>query len=231
MPDLILIVEDEPDVSDLLVFTFKSAGFAVVSTRDGGEVLNLIKQKPPSLVILDLMLPGMDGTDVCRALKRDSKFSSIPIMMLTAKAEETDRIVGLELGADDYITKPFSPREIVLRAKSILRRHHTPHQTGDEVMRADELQVDLGRHMVTIKGKAVDLTATEFKLLSILLERRGRVQTRDRLLSDVWNYDASIDTRTVDTHVRRLREKVGAKIARQIETVRGVGYRFSETHS
>lgn len=227
MADLILIVEDEGDVLDLLSFTFKNAGFQVASAKDGEEAVRKVKRSPPSLILLDLMLPGLDGMEVCRTLKRDPHLSTIPIVMLTAKAEETDRIVGLELGADDYITKPFSPREVVLRVKSILRRTHHGVLNNKNLLQADDLVLDLAAHMVTLDGKRLDLTATEFKLLSVLLERRGRVQTRDRLLNDVWNYDADMDTRTVDTHMRRLREKIGSNAARRIETVRGIGYRFS----
>jgi two-component system phosphate regulon response regulator PhoB len=177
-------------------------------------------------VVLDLMLPEVEGTDVCKRLKAEAKTAQIPILMLTAKAEEVDRVLGLELGADDYVTKPFSPREVVLRIKSILRRAQGEAEPA-EVLKIGDIVVDRAKHEVTVKNKPVELTATEFKLLAMLMERRGRVQSRDRLLTDVWGYEGDVDTRTVDTHVRRLREKLG-KAADCIETIRGVGYRFVE---
>jgi two-component system phosphate regulon response regulator PhoB len=177
--------------------------------------------------VLDLMLPGMHGLDVCKALKVAPETKGIPIIILTAKAEEVDRIVGLELGADDYMTKPFSPRELVLRIQGILRRAAgQPEEPA--VTRMGDIAMDRTQHRVTVKGKPLELTATEFKLLATLIERRGRVQSRDVLLNDVWSYESAIDTRTVDTHVRRLREKLG-KASRHIETVRGFGYRMNET--
>jgi two-component system phosphate regulon response regulator PhoB len=224
MSETVLIVEDEADVADLLVYNLQKAGYKTVTARDGDAGLRKAREILPSVVILDLMLPGLDGTEVCRQLKVDSKTALIPIIMLTAKAEEVDRIVGLELGAEDYVTKPFSPREVVLRVKSILRRAKG-EPSAAEIVKDGDLVVDRAQHQVTIKGKPVELTATEFKLLALLMERRGRVQTRDMLLSDVWEYTGDVDTRTVDTHVRRLRDKLG-KAADRIETVRGVGYRY-----
>ncbi len=226
MPDTILIVDDEPDVVDLLVFSLQKAGYKTLTARDGNAALQKARDELPTLVVLDLMLPERDGSDVCRQLKADPKTAAIPVIMLTAKAEEVDRIVGLELGADDYITKPFSPRELALRVKSVLRRASGKPESS-EVLKHNDLIVDLAKHEASIKGKKIDLTATEFKLLVMLLERRGRVQTRDALLTDVWGYEGDVDTRTVDTHVRRLREKLG-KVADAIETIRGVGYRFTE---
>jgi two-component system phosphate regulon response regulator PhoB len=226
MPETILIVDDEPDVSDLLVYNLQKAGYKTVTARDGGVALQKARDEVPSLILLDLMLPQMDGTEVCRHLKADSKTAHIPIIMLTAKAEEVDRVVGLELGADDYVTKPFSPREIALRVKSVLRRA-SGKTAPAEILKFGDLTIDIAKHEVTLKGKVVDLTATEFKLLATLLERRGRVQSRDRLLTDVWGYVGDVDTRTVDTHMRRLREKLG-KASDYVETVRGVGYRFAE---
>jgi two-component system phosphate regulon response regulator PhoB len=170
------------------------------------------------------MLPGMSGLEVCKALKAEPTTKNIPILMLTAKAEEVDRILGFELGADDYMTKPFSPRELVLRVQSVLRRA-TSQPEKAEVLKLGDILVDRTRHAVSVRGKELDLTATEFKLLSTLIERRGRVQSRDELLNDVWGYESVIDTRTVDTHVRRLREKLG-KAADCIETIRGFGYRM-----
>jgi two-component system phosphate regulon response regulator PhoB len=226
MPELILIVDDEPDVLDLLVYNLQKAGYKTITARDGASALQKARDEVPSLIVLDLMLPQMDGTEVCRHLKAEPKTAHIPIIMLTAKAEEVDRVVGLELGADDYVTKPFSPREIALRVKGVLRRA-SGKSTPAEILKFADITVDIAKHEVTLKGKVVDLTATEFKLLTTLLERRGRVQSRDRLLTDVWGYEGDVDTRTVDTHMRRLREKMG-KAADYVETVRGVGYRFAD---
>jgi two-component system phosphate regulon response regulator PhoB len=225
MPDTILIVEDEQDVLDLVVYNLKKAGYHTVTARDGVGGLNKARDLLPALVVLDLMLPQLEGTEVCKRLKADSKTANIPILMLTAKASEVDRILGLELGADDYVTKPFSPRELVLRVKSILGRIKG---RASEVLKHGDLVVDLARHKVSFKDKTLDLTATEFKLIATLLERRGRVQSRDCLLTDVWGYEGDIDSRTVDTHIRRLREKLG-KAGDFIETVRGVGYRFTDS--
>jgi two-component system phosphate regulon response regulator PhoB len=228
MAESILVVDDEQDVLDLLVYNLQKAGFKTVTARDGAAALQKARDEVPSLIVLDLMLPQMDGIEVCRHLKVEPRTAHIPIIMLTAKAEEVDRIVGLELGADDYVTKPFSPRELALRVKGILRRIGGKTAPA-EVLKFGDLIVDIAKHEVTIKGKVTELTATEFKLLTTLLERRGRVQSRDRLLIDVWGYEGDVDTRTVDTHLRRLRGKLGRGVAGYIETVRGVGYRFAET--
>lgn len=220
----ILVVDDEPDVLELISFNLKAAGYDVVSAADGRQALARAKGGHVQLIILDLMIPEMDGLEVCKNLRRDPETASIPILILTAKATEVDRVLGLELGADDYVTKPFSPRELVLRVKRLLR----PLDAGGgkpPLMSGKDLTVDIARHEVRIKGKPVELTATEFKLLTLLMERRGRVQSRDQLLRDVWEYDSLIDTRTVDTHVRRLREKLGSA-AKYLDTVRGIGYRF-----
>ncbi|PTX91929.1 DNA-binding response regulator [Verrucomicrobia bacterium LW23] len=226
MSQKILIVDDEADVVDIVSMNLKAAGYTVVSADNGATGLAKARAELPALIILDLMLPQMSGLEICKALDKEPTTRSIPVIMLTAKAEEVDKIVGLELGADDYITKPFSPRELVLRVKSVLRRGSDKVETEEKIV-IGELELDHARHEVTIQGKPVELTATEFKLLALLMERRGRVQGRDRLLNDVWGYESVIDTRTVDTHVRRLREKLGA-LANYIETVRGVGYRISE---
>lgn len=226
MPESILIVDDEQDVLDLLAYHLQRAGYKVFTARDGATALQKAREQLPALVVLDLMLPEVEGTDVCKRLKAEAKTAQIPILMLTAKAEEVDRVLGLELGADDYVTKPFSPREVVLRIKSILRRAQGEAEPA-EVLKIGDIVVDRAKHEVTVKNKPVELTATEFKLLAMLMERRGRVQSRDRLLTDVWGYEGDVDTRTVDTHVRRLREKLG-KAADCIETIRGVGYRFVE---
>ena len=220
------MVDDEPDLVELVEFNLKNAGFEVITAVDGTEALQKARTLLPDLIFLDLMLPGVDGMEVCKTLRREPATAAIPIIILTAKAAEIDRVLGLELGADDYVTKPFSPRELILRAKSILRRGQ-PAEAPKEVLRMGDLVIDQPRHTVTVQGKKVDLTATEFKLVTLLAQRRGRVQSREQLLQDVWEYDTLIDTRTVDTHMRRLREKLG-KAARHLDTVRGVGYRFTE---
>ena len=222
---LILIIEDEPDVMDLLERQFRKAGFATAAATEGAEGIAAAQKQKPALIILDLMLPKMSGLEVCRVLKTDGATRHIPIVMLTARVEEVDRIVGLELGADDYVTKPFSPREVVLRAQAILRRSGAP--TDEESLVAGPITIDRLRHQVSVDGEKVNLTSLEFKLLHRLAERRGRVQDRERLLADVWGYESSIDTRTVDTHVRRLREKLG-RAGEVIETVRGFGYRLRD---
>src|ERR1700677_217252 len=223
----ILVADDEPDVLQLVSSNLKNAGFNVIKAEDGLSALTQARDTLPSLIVLDLMLPEMSGLEGCRILKKEPATSQIPIIMLTAKAEEVDRIVGLELGADDYLTKPFSPRELVLRVKSVIRRagplahQETPH------LKAGLVAIDRERHLVRVRGKQVDLTATEFKLLSLLVERRGRVQSRDGLLNEVWGYESVIDTRTAGPRVRRLREKLGTG-ADCIETIRGFGYRVAE---
>ncbi len=222
----VLVADDEKDVLTLVCNNLKAAGFTTLQADDGPSALDQARAQMPALIVLDLMLPGMSGLEVCKTLKSDPTTKAIPIVMLTAKAEEVDRILGFELGADDYITKPFSPRELVLRVQSVLRRASAPTEQAD-VMKHGDILIDRTRHEVKVRGKALDLTATEFKLLTTLIERRGRVQSRDVLLNDVWGYESSIDTRTVDTHVRRLREKLG-KAADCIETIRGFGYRMIE---
>ncbi|PYJ69214.1 MAG: DNA-binding response regulator [Verrucomicrobia bacterium] len=219
----ILIIEDESDVADLLTLNLRKAGFRVSTASDGASGLQKGREDRPDFIVLDLMLPKMSGLEVCKILKSDTATAQIPILMLTAKAEEVDRIVGLEFGADDYVTKPFSPREIVLRIRAIFRRGEKP----EESLKAGPIAIDPSRHEVRVNGKQVHLTSLEFKLLQTLIQRRGRVQDRDRLLNEVWGYESVIDTRTVDTHVRRLREKLG-KAGDAIETVRGFGYRLRE---
>lgn len=222
----ILVVDDEPEAVELVEFNLKQAGFEVTTAADGAVAVKKARVTLPALIVLDLMLPEIDGLEVCRLLRSDPATAGIPIIMLTAKATEIDRVLGLELGADDYLTKPFSPRELVLRVKKILKRsEEAPGKR--ETMRFGDLQIDVPRHLAAWRGKPFELTATEFKLLVLLAERAGRVQTRDALLRDVWEYDSLIDTRTVDTHMRRLREKLGPA-ARHLDTVRGVGYRFVE---
>jgi len=226
MKTKILVVDDEPDALELIEFNLKANGHEVVTAADGEEALEKAKSILPDLIILDVMLPEVDGMEVCKILRRDQRTSGIPIIMLTAKAAEIDRVLGLELGADDYVTKPFSPRELVLRVKRLLRSNAEPEKKSDQIV-WKELSIDVPRHQVSVKDKNVDLTVTEFKLLTVLAQRRGRVQSREQLLQDVWEYDNLIDTRTVDTHMRRLREKLGSA-AKYLDTVRGVGYRFVE---
>jgi two-component system phosphate regulon response regulator PhoB len=220
----ILLVEDEPDIAEVLQYNLEKEGFEVQVESRGDTALDRIRAEPPALLILDLMLPGLDGLELARILQRDRRTARLPLVMLTARGEEVDRIVGLELGADDYISKPFSPREVVLRVKAVLRRTTHGPPPGD-VLRVGELELDAAAHRLRVKGHEVELTATEFRLLNLLMERAGRVQTRSQLLSDVWGYAEDIDSRTVDTHVRRLRRKLGRE-AERIETVIGVGYRL-----
>ncbi|MES2692651.1 MAG: response regulator transcription factor [Verrucomicrobiota bacterium] len=224
MKPKILVVDDEPEALEILGFKLKEAGFEPLFAKDGARALQSARDNHPALIVLDLMLPEVDGLEVCKILRRDPGTAMIPILMLTARAAEMDRVLGLELGADDYVTKPFSPRELVLRIKKLLARVKASEEPIAHLS-FGELEIDVPRHRVTLSGAAVELTATEFKLLEILARRRGRVQTRDRLLQDVWGYDNPIDSRTVDTHMRRLREKIGP-VADYLETIRGVGYRF-----
>lgn len=220
----VLVVDDEPDAVELVAFNLKKAGFEVTTAEDGMAALEKARQAP-DLIVLDVMLPLLDGLDVCRSLRKDPKTAAIPIIMLTAKGSELDRVLGLELGADDYVTKPFSPRELVLRIKKLLSpRLNEPEK---ELLQFGELLINIPKHEVLVKGSRVALTLTEFKLVKLMAQRCGRVQSREQLLNDVWEYHSPIDTRTVDTHVRRLREKLGSA-ARHLDTVRGVGYRFVE---
>ncbi len=220
----IAILEDEPDIAEVLRFHLERAGFRVDLHPRGDSGLEAIRRNPPQLVVLDLMLPGLDGLEITRTLKRDPATAGLPIVMLTARGEELDRIVGLELGADDYIPKPFSPREVVLRIRAVLRRHGAEPDAGG-LLESGGLVLDTAAHRARVDGEEVALTATEFRLLKVLMERAGRVQSRARLLSDVWGYADDVDSRTVDTHVRRLRRKLGAH-AKRLETVIGVGYRL-----
>lgn len=221
----ILVVDDEPDALEVLGFKLKEAGFTPLFAADGARALAAARAEHPALIVLDIMLPEIDGLEVCRMLRRDAATAAIPILMLTARAAEMDRVIGLELGADDYVTKPFSPRELVLRIRKLLARGGAAGEEPATVMRFGDVSLDIPRHEVRVAEQPVALTATEFKLLQILVERRGRVQSRERLLQDVWGYDNPIDSRTVDTHMRRLREKLGVA-ADHLETIRGVGYRL-----
>ena len=228
----ILVVEDEVDIQEIVSYNLEKAGFTVAAVESGEAALELIRKGLPDLIVLDLMLPGMDGLDVCRLLKQDAETRDLPILMLTARAEEVDRVVGLELGADDYVVKPFSARELTLRIQAILRRLAEGRDTAEEesdtgVMTFGPLTIDKAAHRVTVDGDILALTSTEFSLLATLAERRGRVQSREELLNTVWGYDYAGYGRTVDTHIRRLREKLGGA-SEMVETVRGVGYRFIE---
>ena len=227
--DQILIVEDDKNFLKLVQYNLEKAGFACPSATSGEEALELLKSKSPALVILDIMLPKIDGLEVCRHIRQKPQTKDLPIIMLTAKAEEVDRVVGFEIGADDYIAKPFSPRELVLRVKAILRRKQAGQKpSADETLSDGLVTVNESRHEVTVKNRRIDLPPMEFKLLATLIKRRGRVQTREVFLADVWEIHSDVDTRTVDTHIKRLREKLGAH-GDLIETVVGVGYRWKDS--
>ena len=221
----ILIIEDEPDIRETLSYNFKNEGFKVKSDSSGKGALTLSKSFEPDIIILDLMLPDMSGIDVCKKIKNSDEFSDPSIIMLTAKGEEVDRIIGFEVGADDYVTKPFSIRELILRVKVIIKKQANGFETDNKIS-LGPLNLNLSAHEVSINGNEILLTALEFKLLKHLAQRRGRVQTRDQLLGDVWGYSSEITTRTVDTHIKRLREKLGSEID-FIQTIRGVGYRLN----
>lgn len=220
---LVLIVEDDPDIMQLLTYNLQSANFEVVTAGDGNNALTMARQYLPHLVLLDLMIPGINGFEVCKELKRGADTQKIPIIILTARGDEVDRVVGLELGADDYVVKPFSPRELILRIGAVLRR--APSEKVTAAWQSEGLRVDFQAHRVEVDGSDAVLTATEFKLLTELIRNSGRVQTRDQLLNTVWAYQFEGYARTVDTHVRRLRQKLG-RYSDWIETIRGVGYRF-----
>lgn len=223
----ILVIDDEPDVTELVAYNLKAKGFQVETLNDATGSISKARNYHPDLIILDIMMPHLSGIQICRILRTDNKLARIPIIFLTAKAEPQDRIEGLESGADDYLAKPFSPKELVLRVESILRRVSAPQQPSAAKLRIGAIALDSETHQVTVGAKPIDLTATEFKLLHLLMERQGRVQTREHLLLNVWNYSTDIETRTVDTHVRRLREKLGDE-AGWVETIRGVGYRIAD---
>jgi two-component system phosphate regulon response regulator PhoB len=220
----VVIVEDEVDLLRTLEYNFRQAGFEVSTTSHGRDALRIVAAQPPALVLLDLMLPDLPGTEVCRQIKTDPKTKHIHVIMLTARGEEVDRVVGFELGADDYVTKPFSVRELVLRARAVLRRAEPIEPPSTIKIR--ELTIDSTAHRVLVDGREVLMTALEFRLLFTLASRQGRVQTRETLLNDVWGLHLNVETRTVDTHVKRLREKLGAA-GSLIQTVRGVGYRLA----
>lgn len=226
MKELILIIEDEKDIVKMLEYNLKKEGFRTTSCSDGRRALDAISRERPDLILLDLMLPGLNGLDVCKEIKRDNKTALIPVIILTAKSQESDKIVGLELGADDYVTKPFSPRELVARIKAVLRRGKEKEDLS-KVLRAGDLMIDLSKILVTVKNKPVELTSKEFELLKILMKSKGRVLSRDYLLDSIWGVDQSLEiqTRTVDVHIRTLRKKLKAE-AKRIVTVKNYGYRF-----
>jgi DNA-binding response OmpR family regulator len=226
-PPRILVAEDDPDIGTLLGHSLRKAGFAAVHVPGGREALAQVKREPPDLLVLDVMLPGVDGFEVCRALRADPETAAIPIIMLTARAEESDRIAGLDLGADDYITKPFSPNEVVARVRALLRRAQRTAPPGGSRLAYGPLSVDVERHVVKTAGEEVKLTAKEFLLLQYLMQHRGRVLSRDLLLTDVWGYSYTGGTRTVDVHVRRLREKLPF-LADAIVTVKQFGYKLMD---
>jgi DNA-binding response OmpR family regulator len=219
----ILIVEDDPDISELVRFNIEKVGYQTVQAEDGEQALLMAQKHLPDLALLDLLLPGVSGLEVCRQMKRDPALQHIPIIMVTAKGEEMDRVVGLELGADDYVVKPFSIREIILRIQKLLDRREK--QEAPSILKADSLVLDLEAHTAKLGEMGLELTATEFRLLVHLMQNRGRVQTREILLDRVWGYSFEGYSRTIDTHIRRIRMKLGNH-QDLIETVRGVGYRF-----
>jgi two-component system alkaline phosphatase synthesis response regulator PhoP len=223
----ILIVDDEEHILELIRFNLEKNGYKAICCGNGIDAINLTKAEKPDLVLLDVMLPGVDGYDVCKEIRKDNSISNIPVIMITAKGEELDKILGLELGADDYITKPFSVRELVARVKAVLRR--TTLQPIDKSYKFDNIVIDFEKHEVTKDGKRTDLTLKEFEVLEILVKNKGRVITRDFLLDKVWGYEYIGETRTVDVHIRHLRQKLedDDKSPKYIETIRGVGYRFN----
>jgi len=227
----LLIVDDEKDIVDLVAYNLEKEGHEVLKAYDGERALQIVRAKTPDLVILDLMLPGIQGLEVCKRLRRDPATAAVPIIMLTAKGEEVDKVLGLEVGADDYVTKPFSVKELVARVKAVLRRTDArlPHEEAS-VFEFRGLRVDPGAHEVTVDGRRIELSATEFKLLSFLIRNRGRVFSRDQILDRVWGDESFVEPRTVDVHIRRLRARIEPEENNPayIITVRGVGYKFAD---
>ena len=223
--ETVLVIEDEKNIVELLKFNLEEAGFRVLKSLKGDEGLELANKQKPNLILLDLMLPGLNGIEVCKVLKNNSNTEHIPVIILTAKGEETDKVLGLELGADDYMTKPFSPRELVARVKAVLRRGK--EKPSSKVLRAGFIEIDLDKHIVLLKKKSIELTSKEFDLLKELIQSKGRVLSREQLLEKIWGYDESlhIETRTVDMHILQLRRKIKSE-AERIVTVKNVGYRF-----
>lgn len=228
MPEKVLIIDDEEHIVELIKYNLEASGFTTFEAFNGNDGLKIAKKELPDLVLLDLMLPGIDGLEVCKRLRNDDKLKNVPIIMLTAKSEEIDKILGLELGADDYITKPFSVRELNARVKAVLRRIN-PIEEENEIFTFADVEIDYSKHEIKKKGVKVDLTLKEFELLDILVKNRGKVLTRDLLLDKIWGYEYVGETRTVDVHIRHLRQKLEEddKNPKFIETVRGIGYRFN----
>lgn len=223
----ILAVDDEEHILELIKFNLEKNGFQVITSDNGEDALELLVNNSVDLVVLDLMLPGIDGLEVCKEIRRMEGYNKLPIIMLTAKGEETDRILGLELGADDYMSKPFSVRELIARVKAVLRRSEDVKKDNIKVLKLKDIAIDLEKHEVVVGGKLVELTLKEFELLKILIENRGKVMTRNVLLDEVWGYDYFGETRTVDVHIRHLRKKIGDdETGEYIETIRGVGYKM-----
>jgi two-component system alkaline phosphatase synthesis response regulator PhoP len=221
----LLIIEDERDIVQALEYNLKKEGYSVSKAYDGIQGLKLIKDLSPDLIILDLMLPGVDGLEICRQVKKDPKTENLPVIMLTAKGAEADKVVGLEVGADDYIVKPFSMRELIARVRAVLKRYGKKIKETASLIKFPDLTIDSEKHEVKAAGKIIELTAKEFALLKFLAENQGRVFSREQLLDQVWGIEAAIETRTVDVHMRRLREKLG-KAGKHLITLRGVGYKF-----
>ena len=223
----LLVVEDEQNIANLLQYNLERAGYKCHLSGSAEDALVQLGRKSFDLLLLDIMLPGMDGFALCRQIRQDQRYKDLPIIMLTAKGEEIDRILGFELGIDDYVVKPFSPRELSLRIRAILKRERRQGGKTEDLLRGGALEIDLTRHIATLEGRELLLTLMEFNLLVALLKRKGEAQSRERLLSDVWDIDKSISTRTIDTHITRIREKLG-ETGLMIKTVRGLGYKFEE---
>jgi two-component system alkaline phosphatase synthesis response regulator PhoP len=228
MKEKIFIVEDDKDIAKMVDYNLKKEGYRTVSVRDGEDAIEMAHSERPDLILLDLMLPGIDGLEVCKQLKKESKTAGIPVIMVTAKSQESDKVVGLELGADDYVTKPFSVRELLARVKAVLRRAQEKDKLP-EVLKIGDLSIDFSKIEVRVKDKPVALTAKEFELLKTLIKAKGRMLSRDYLLDTIWGYDHAIEiqTRTVDVHIRSLRKKLKSE-SRYIVTVKNYGYRFQE---
>ncbi|MBW2281738.1 MAG: response regulator [Deltaproteobacteria bacterium] len=222
----ILVVDDEPDLLELVRFNLEDAGYGVEVASSGSAALEVLRRSVPDLLVLDLMLPDVSGTEICRRVRSDARLANLPVIMLTARSSEIDRVVGFEVGADDYVTKPFSPRELVLRVQAVLRRRAAADDDA-ETLECGDLRVERSSHRCCVADEEVQLTAKEFRLLEALMSRPGRVLTRERLLDEVWGSDITVTRRTIDTHLKRLREKLGTA-GDLIETVRGVGYRFAD---
>lgn len=227
MNNLIAVLEDEIDIADLVSIHLKKSGFRVEAFDNVKAFFKAISKKRPDLVILDIMLPDMDGYEVCKELKKNDAYSSIPIIMLTAKGEEIDKILGLELGADDYVTKPFSPKELVARVKAVLRRGIVKQNTK-KLSIGNDVQIDSDKYSVTVKGKKIDLTTTEFKILELFAINKGKVFTREQILDHLWGQEKAVIDRTIDVHIRHLREKLGDSVSKLIKNIRGVGYKIEE---